>query len=176
MSEVWLQTYSGRVVDLLNPQEEDILIVDIAHSLANICRFFGHSVFYSVANHSILCSRIVSNHNAIYGLLHDGSECYLGDVQSNLKKYLNGKYAELEKIWMDTILRKFKLTMEIPEEVRVADKILLMTERRDLMIEQTYNWGMHEKPLDTIIAPLSPQDSFIKFLDRFYELQPSFMN
>lgn len=50
---VWIQTYSGKKFEPLNPSIDSIDIIDIAHSLSMICRFNGHSQrFYSVAEHS----------------------------------------------------------------------------------------------------------------------------
>jgi hypothetical protein len=37
----WIQTAHGRVFDLGNPRPEDIHVDDIAHHLANICRYTG---------------------------------------------------------------------------------------------------------------------------------------
>lgn len=49
----WMQVYSGKQFWPLDPRPEEIEIEDIAHSLANMCRFAGHSEkFYSVADHS----------------------------------------------------------------------------------------------------------------------------
>jgi hypothetical protein len=45
-------TVSGIVVDLFNPDPDTLLISDIAHGLANNCRWNGHTKhFWSVAQH-----------------------------------------------------------------------------------------------------------------------------
>ena len=48
-------TYTGKLFDIFDPKPELVCIEDIAHSLANQCRYTGHTkVFYSVAQHSVL--------------------------------------------------------------------------------------------------------------------------
>lgn len=42
----WLQTYSGRKFYPLDPRPEDVVIEDIAHALANTCRYAGHSLTF----------------------------------------------------------------------------------------------------------------------------------
>lgn len=49
-----IKTYRGIFFDPLNPNPEDIDIVDISHALSMLCRANGHSpVFYSVAQHQL---------------------------------------------------------------------------------------------------------------------------
>jgi hypothetical protein len=48
---------SGKWFDFCAPASSEFTIEDIAHGLANICRYSGQcSSFYSVAEHSILVS------------------------------------------------------------------------------------------------------------------------
>jgi hypothetical protein len=51
----WLQTFTGKKIDLINPTREMVDIEDIAQSLSMICRYNGHCRdFYSVAEHSVM--------------------------------------------------------------------------------------------------------------------------
>ena len=57
-----IETVSGKIIDLANPQVSDISITDIAWALSRIGRFGGHSMFllpYSVAQHTVQVSRYV---------------------------------------------------------------------------------------------------------------------
>lgn len=129
----WIETYSGKIVHILNPSPEEIDIVDIAHSLSMLCRYTAHcKKFYSVAEHSLLVSKFCSDENKMWGLLHDATEAYLGDLSSPLKKELD-EYKELENIFIKVIAEKFSLSPEIPQEVHVIDKKLFYKESRVLM-------------------------------------------
>ncbi len=170
IKDPWIQVHSGKVIDLLRPKVEDILLTDIAHSLSNLCRFGGHSDFYSVAQHSILVSRILPPEDALWGLLHDASEAYLTDIPRPLKLYLNGKYKDLEKIYMDVICERFDLPKEEPPSVKKADNRLLLTERRDLLLEHDVDWGIDAVPLFETIVPMPPTEAKWIFMGEFYKI------
>jgi hypothetical protein len=52
-----VETFSGLYVDTEDPRPDTIRLEDIAHALANTCRYGGHcSRFYSVAEHAVFCS------------------------------------------------------------------------------------------------------------------------
>lgn len=122
-----IRTFSGKLVDLRAPKLEDICIKDIAHALARINRFTGHtSRGYTVAEHSLLVSRFVPVEFALDGLLHDASEAYLGDVASPLKSLLP-EYKVLEARWTRVIEAKFGLR-EMPAPVKRADALALEAE------------------------------------------------
>src|SRR3970040_1938869 len=62
----WLQTYTGRPFHPLHPEALQVVTLDIAHGLSNICRFGGHSGrVYSGAQHSVLVSLIVPHELAL---------------------------------------------------------------------------------------------------------------
>src|SRR5271170_7300011 len=84
----WIQTYTGGVFHILDPQQNEIYIKDIAHALAMQCRFTGHvRKFYSIAEHCVLGSHIVPKKLALQFLLHDASEAYIADINRPLKHY-----------------------------------------------------------------------------------------
>ncbi len=73
----YIQTLSGKKFDYLNSTTDDVEIEDIANALSHICRFSGHlPEFYSVAQHSVLCSQIVPPDFAFEALMHDAAEAY----------------------------------------------------------------------------------------------------
>jgi hypothetical protein len=163
----WIQTYSGLKMYPLDPRPEEICIEDIAHALSNICRFTGHcSQFYSVAQHSVYVSTHVSETNALWGLLHDASEAYLCDIARPVKHSEPfAGYRIAEKRLQSVIAEKFGLSPIQPEEIDVADKLLLVTEARDLGLF-TPEWD-HFKitPLEMKIHPVPPENAKRVFLD-----------
>lgn len=76
---------SGRGIDPWNVKPEDIYIEDMARGLANLNRFNGQFGGYSVAQHSVLVSRICPPHLQLAGLLHDGPEYITGDLVHHVK-------------------------------------------------------------------------------------------
>ncbi|QKX44275.1 hypothetical protein HPE42_20935 [Escherichia coli] len=77
----YIQTLSGKKFDYLNSTTDDVEIEDIATALSHICRFSGHlPEFYSVAQHSVLCSQIVPPEFAFEALMHDAAEAYCRDI------------------------------------------------------------------------------------------------
>src|SRR5688572_3506421 len=91
MNDGWIMTASGLAFYPTRPRIQDIRIEDIAHGLAAVSRFAGHTrTPYSVGQHCYHASQILEGQGgpraALYGLLHDASEAYLGDVPRPLKK------------------------------------------------------------------------------------------
>lgn len=155
----WILTASGRHIDLLAPCPDEIAIEDIALGLSRESRFSGQTrEFYSVAHHSVLASRIVPDEFALEALLHDATEAYLRDIPYPLKRLIP-EYSRIEKV-LDRIIRlRFGLPEEPSPEIHRADRILLATEKRDLMPEDSFEWPILEG-----IEPLS---------DRIYYCSPS---
>lgn len=164
-------TAGGTYFDLLRPRKSRISVLDIAHALAHICRFTGHTrVFYSVAQHSVLVSRIVPREHALAGLMHDSAEAFVGDVSSPLKRLLP-EYKVIERRVENAVLATFGLPTTLPECVKRADLVALRTEQRDLMLSADL-WTVLDgiEPLDKPIEPLLPAAAREQFLARFNEL------
>ena len=130
----WLA--SGRVVDVLRPRVDEIHFDDIACGLSKVQRFGGQTnvEFYSVAEHSVLVSRLCNPRNALLGLMHDASEAFIGDVVTPLKRQISFYY-EVEARWMLAIgcaLGVDDALVHLPIDVKIADTRALQTERRDL--------------------------------------------
>lgn len=168
-----VMTRSGRYVSLTNPVSEGFCIEDIAHSLANICRFSGHvSSFYSVAQHCVLASHLVSQDTQLSVLLHDSQEAYLGYVMSPLKDLLPD-YHKIELKMAEAIFKKFGINWPQPSAVEKADLIMLATERRDLMVkDDNIEWAIIAgvQPARFRIIPQTPERAKRSFLERFYSL------
>lgn len=116
---------SGQRVDLLDPQPEQIRIDDIAHALSHICRWGGHGrTFYSVAEHSIILSYHVSD--PLWGLLHDATEAYVGDMVRPLKRVMPW-FEQIEARWDAAIRQAFRLG-DPPDDLAPRDLALAVTE------------------------------------------------
>jgi len=86
-----VDTLSRKFVDFADLDKSKIDLWDIAGGLSKICRFAGQiPCHYSVAEHSIIVSEIIlllgySKRTAKYGLIHDATEAYMGDIPSPVK-------------------------------------------------------------------------------------------
>lgn len=166
----WMQTYTGRQFWPLDPRADEVDIVDIAHALANSCRYAGHCHgFYSVAEHSVLLSHIVPPEDAFAALMHDATEAYVVDVPRPLKPFLPG-YKEIEtRVW-SAIAAAFGLAEELPESVKLADTAILLAERDQVMGTPPADWGIEGEAPEVTIRFLNPWNAKEAFLDRFEEL------
>jgi 5'-deoxynucleotidase YfbR-like HD superfamily hydrolase len=169
----YIQTLSGKKFDYVNATVDDIEIEDIATALSHICRFAGHlPEFYSVAEHSVLCSQLVPPEFAFEALMHDGSEAYCQDIPAPLKALLPD-YRRIEA-FVDGLIRfKFDLPLTQSAVVKYADLTMLATERRDLEIDDGTVWPILEGiPTSDIIqiVPLRPGQAYGLFMARFNEL------
>lgn len=124
-----IRTHSGQYVNVFDPDPDTILIEDIAHALANQCRFGGHLPrFYSVALHSVYCSHQVHEKELrLAALMHDASEAYLLDIPSPIKRKLYD-YTHIEHGLMYVIAKKFGFEWPMHQKVKEADRIMLEME------------------------------------------------
>lgn len=171
-----IATYTGAYVDPLDLSPDDIRVEDVAHALANQCRFSGHTAaFYSVAQHSVLVSRVLNGTgHEMWGLMHDATEAYLVDMARPLKQdpHFGRTYRGAERRAMRAIAESLGLTWPEPPEVKDADNALLATERRDLMSAAKGRWTVLDgvDPLPERISPWSPKRAKVAFLLRYNEL------
>ncbi len=166
-------THSGVYFDFLDPKPETVLIEDIAHALSRICRFNGHTrLHYSVAQHSVLVSHLVPPEDALYGLLHDAAEAYIGDVATPLKQLLP-EYKVIERRVETAVLARFGMDLDsMPESIKRADLRMLATEQRDLLPKHPDVWACLAgvEPLDYRLKPETSRQAKRNFLTRYREL------
>ena len=170
-SNDWMQVHSGRAFYPLEAKPEDIDIRDIAHALGMVCRYGGHCLhFYSVAEHSVILSWTVDPQHALWGLLHDASEAYIGDVVRPLKHKLPD-YLEAEERLMDAIAIKFGLEGPMPDQVKEHDTRIVVDEIAQIMAPSK-PWPALEgyDPLGVSIPCWGPHKATEMFLDRFNQL------
>jgi hypothetical protein len=166
----WIQTFSGAKFRPGAPRPEDFNIADIAHSLSLLCRFNGHCrCFYSVAEHSVRVSGHCPPDHALWGLLHDLGEAYLGDMPRPIKIGFPA-FEEAELRLVRSACEVFDLSWPMPPEVKQADDALLATEMRDLMAPPPEDWKLRETPLEGRIEPWAAEEAERAFLARYREL------
>lgn len=149
-----IETASGRFVDVRNPDPDTIVLEDIAHHLAHICRFTGAcSRFYSVAEHAVLVAdRLVElgahPRVALAGLHHDDAEAYLNDVARPLKGLLHPAYRDLTIDMDAAITRALGIETLLPgpeaaSAIRAADEWALAAEAYHLLPSRGAGWFCH---------------------------------
>ena len=132
---MYITTYTGKKLSLIDPQPEDICTEDIAHHLSQICRYNGAcNKFYSVAQHSVLVYYQVPTLQALF---HDAGEAYYGDFSSPFKQVLEhfcgqafrGVLEYIDK----AIFEKYNIPWPICPEVKKADGLVFSREFQNLM-------------------------------------------
>lgn len=156
-STTYIRTYSGAKYWPLDPRPEDVRLIDIAHSLANQCRFTGHTrKRYSIAEHVCRMAMWAAEgldipRCPLWGpefhllpaymfaelvLHHDDPEAYLNDLSRPVKhspqlaEYRNAD-AENEAV----INKTFGLyySPAVSKEIKDLDRRMLSTEQSQLM-------------------------------------------
>lgn len=178
-----IRTHSGIYMNVFKPTFEMICIEDIAHALSNQCRFGGHlPVFYSVAQHSIECAKRMrqkllerarkiewnyaymetnTKHGELKALMHDGSEAYLLDIPTPIKRLLSN-YKEIEDGLMRKIAQKYGFEWPMDELMKEIDAEMLVFEWEHFVIKS--------KPLPADFVVLSRKKAKKEFLKYFYNL------
>jgi hypothetical protein len=128
-----ITTFRKLRVNPLDLKVDDINVEDIGHSLALCNRFAGHTrAPISVAQHSYFVSRLCEPFGvlvALQGLLHDGSEAYLGDVTKWLKGTPEMKgYRDAEERVQEAVFIRFLLPTELHPAVEAADRLMVRYE------------------------------------------------
>lgn len=162
-NDAYMTTFMGVNFYPLDPREDEILIDDIAHSLALQCRFNGHcKKFLSTAEHSLHIANVLSDSRFYYvienstigylvkdcldkelmrklaltGLLHDASETYFADLVRPLKEHMP-EYSVREKTLGNFILNTFGIDDDFIKTyypiVKLLDNIMLVNERNQNM-------------------------------------------
>lgn len=182
----YMHTASGTKYWPIDPRPHDVHIYTIAHHLANRCRYNGATqhptiserIFYSVAEHSVLCSYIGPEEEALERLLHDGSEAYNGDLIRPLKydPMFAAPFKHVEHLNEAAIAKRFNLVFPFPPSVKIADEAVTAAECRQIIVhDPSEEWESGKLHDDSIVADIeiemwSPWEAKNRFLARFYEL------
>lgn len=178
----YIETHTNRHMYPFDPSADMVCLEDIAHAVAHLCRFTGHTNrFYSVAEHSVHVSLRVPKKFAKAALLHDAAEAYMHDIPRPLKRFLyvslDGDeglpYKVFEARLLDVIFGVFGLkswtaptSSEMRDAVHEADNRMLAREYIELINPELPRGLAHVVPYDHNIGCLSPVEAKAAFLDR----------
>lgn len=168
-----IQTFSGHMFDIFNPDPSLIEVADIGHALSMLCRYGGHSrEFYSVAEHSVLMSQHFEERGhpdlARVALLHDATEAYMGDLVRPIKHQM-ALYQSVEEELQKVIFHNYGLLTFMPREVKEADLRITGDERDVLMLPRQWSTDGLE-PLGVWIRTWRPKEAEQEWLERFQAL------
>ena len=165
ISNEWVFTLAG--VPFF-PRDPDSGIIDPRHlatTLSRICRFGGRTIkFYSVAQHSFLCSELVLDSPLeiqLATMLHDADEAFsgFGDLEAPLRHHAVIYEREVKPAIDQAVARRFQFSERAFLDRRVdwADQVLRATEIRDVVPPGPWpiDWDKLEKPLEKKIEPWS---------------------
>ncbi len=167
MGKPWIQTVSGKAIDLARPDPSQIDPRDLIHGVAHLCRFTGHvDRFYSVAEHSVQAwmwaGRLgLPTEVCRQALAHDLHEAITGDVASPIKRVLGDTWRRFEGSVEYAVRRRLGLPRVFAPIVRRIDTSLLLVENAQLRREAPGLWAvegfeMLPKPPTQPLACYSP--------------------
>ncbi len=188
----WMQVASGQPFDLLKPRADQVRLSDIAHSLARLARFNGHTLGalpWNVAQHSLLVEMLLPMDAGpelrLLALLHDAAEAYTGDVTRPMKEAIRlslttapDPIANITE-GIDAVIRQSmalpeSLSAEQADAIHAADLQALIIEQQALMELPVRAWNLpapsHTLSDDYVPTPLPPPQAAEEFLTRAIEL------
>lgn len=117
-------------------------IKDIAHSLARLQRFNGHSHGnINVAAHCIWMAKKATDGNKLDALLHDAAEAYTGDLTRPLKYLLGQRFHAYDLKIQWVVAKAFGLPWPPPLEVAELDEEALHSEMDEYMKPNDLHWN-----------------------------------
>lgn len=132
-----IETFSGVEFSYHDPY---VNLDDVAHGLSQVCRFAAQTQrFYSVAEHSVLVSRLVARSApelALGALWHDAHEAYMGDCPTPLKDIIGKEYHALARIIDRDVCGYLGLGEDFPLKhplIKHADETAMVFEASVLM-------------------------------------------
>lgn len=178
----WLETYTHARWEVDSPETYRYTTVEIAHALARLCRYAGHTPhLYSVAQHSLaVYTALASTPHAtdrrlmLAALLHDASEAYLVDVPAPIKRLpIMEGYRALEARVQHAILSAFLPAPEVERclhhpAIAWADLAVLQRERLSI-VRAKYPWGDLPEPASESMWT-SPEPLEIDFVERAFRI------
>ncbi|MDF2974905.1 MAG: proteinPredicted hydrolase of superfamily [Microvirga sp.] len=102
---------------------------------------------------------------ALHALMHEAGESTCGDMPGPLKA-LCPDFKKIEKRCEAALFQKFKVVVRDDEQIKHFDRVMLATERRDLIPWRGELWGDIDElaPLQEEISPWPPETAAERFL------------
>lgn len=179
----WVDTWTGKKVDLLNPDPDQIEIEDIAHHLAILPRFTGATKHpYSIAQHSMYVSMMVPEYLQLHALLHDAHEAYINDINTPLKEAINTYSPNFDdplRVIADGLDEAIRTKFDLEPldsfgifEIKRADMQAMADEKLWLKPNSQYDWAEYglPPPAGRIEATLTWREAKEAFLERFWRI------
>lgn len=180
-----METASGLYLDLAAPAAASIVLDDVAHGLAHVCRYAGQvKRFYSVAEHAYLVAQRLraTGHSVslqLAGLHHDDAEAFVGDNTRPLKNRVPELKALEATVFAEVVaaLALGSLSFDDPA-VKAADNWALAAEAYQLLPSKGETWfsfGLYD-PDDTQANPfiwtfgIGPRQAERIWLEHHYAL------
>lgn len=189
--EGWIPTFSGVGFQPITPKVANVRIDDVARGLAYKFRYGGHTEPVTIAEHSILVSRVIEilwpeSKQMMAGLLHDACEAYTHDIQGPIRKSIrvllpDGSlvtWGDMERTINQVIAKALGIGQDFYQapEVRAADVLALAIEKEQIpTLKQLDSWGTPAIPPVLLsklkVEFLSPEMAKDAFLGRYYSLR-----
>lgn len=180
-----LQTKYGDFINPFNLSIKDFKPELFAHSLSRELRFWKQTDL-SVAEHSINLANLFYDNQELaqWAMFHEIFEAYTHDLATPFKKALP-EYKIAENKALATFAESLGLSKEMPYEVHLADKRMMITEalkympNKDYWLQLGYEIGMKEfgfplEPYDLSILrdiPFDKNEAELTFAKKWIELQ-----
>lgn len=176
-----IKVFSGKYLDLKNPDPNDIDIRDIIAGLSNNSRYSGQfnpRRWLSVAEHSINCFDVAvhkeyNREQLTAVLMHDASEGYMCDLSRPLKQMLP-VYKWLEGRVQNAISRKFNIDFKSNYAlIKAIDEPMLLAERFAIYGDDGVEWERQNEIEKIECKPqyLKPSSAYERFLSIWDWLQ-----
>lgn len=150
---IWTQTLRGRAFDLLEPTADMVDFVEIAETLSTVNRYAGAAEKpVSVALHTLIAFDAAAPAARPHLLLHDLHEAFIGELIQPLKiamvSLIGAPFSAALADLTDGIDRAIYQAagLRLPNaamcaEIKRADLVALMTERRDFLAKPQKPWA-----------------------------------
>lgn len=183
------EAYSGRCVNLRDPDPAMIEITDIAKSLSRLCRYTGHPRFdYSVAQHSVHCVEYASKTGEtdkqilLELLLHDAHEAYMGDITSPtcaaIEMLAPGVIHHIKMTLQAAIVARLRLrpeSLNYDFSIDHVDGAMRTIESAILMTSRGSDWENRIRPKVYLHIPIMREsEAEGMFLAMFRSLKPDY--